>query len=37
MIQLFSDPSVAVVGMIGLGVTGFALVKVYSKVISRLH
>ncbi|TCV13660.1 hypothetical protein EDC17_101916 [Sphingobacterium alimentarium] len=37
MIQLLNDPSVAVIGMVGLGVTGFVLVKVYSKVISRLH
>lgn len=37
MVNLFNDPSVAVLGMIGLGLTGFALVKVYSKIISRLH
>jgi len=37
MIHLFDDPSVAVVGMLGLGVAGFVLIKVYSKIISRLH
>jgi len=37
MIHLFDDPTVAVVGMLGLGVAGFALIKVYTKVISKLH
>jgi positive regulator of sigma E activity len=37
MIHLFDDPTVAVIGMLGLGIAGFALVKVYSKVISKLH
>ena len=37
MIQLFNDPTVAMAGLLGLVITGFALIKVYSKVISKLH
>lgn len=37
MMHIFEEPTVAVAGMLGLSIAGFALVKVYSKVISRLH
>ena len=37
MIQLFNDPNFAAVGMLGLGMAGFALIKVYTKIISKLH
>lgn len=37
MIQLFEDPTFAVFGMIGLSFAGYVLVKVYGKVISKLH